>query len=128
MEIEAIGHALAWFTELMQLDGELLLVSDSSYALAACQALQICSANVALVHTVRRARRCEGDGRSIRGTHVKGHSGIPWNELADSLATAALEFPLFPQMHHLVAPWYCDFGRADPIPTLPPLIPLVTPC
>jgi len=50
------------------------------------------------------------------------------DELADSLATTALEFPLFPHMHRLVAPWYCDFGRADPIPNLPPLLPLVTPC
>ena len=36
-EIEAIGHALAWFTVLAKFEGELLLVSDSSFALAACQ-------------------------------------------------------------------------------------------
>jgi ribonuclease HI len=89
-EIEALGHALAWTSTLAFLDGEVLLIADNSHALAACQALQRCSANTALVQAVRRAWRREAERRVIRALHVKGHSGNPWNDLVDSLATAAM--------------------------------------
>ena len=34
-EVEALGHALAWLSTLQGLDGDVLLVADSTYALAA---------------------------------------------------------------------------------------------
>ncbi len=72
-EIEALGRALGWLCTVSALDGEAILVSDSSHALATCQALQRCSANVRLVHTVRRSWRREAEHRSVRALHVRGH-------------------------------------------------------
>jgi ribonuclease HI len=126
-KIEAIGHSLAWMGTLMHLDGGLQLVSDSAYAIAACQGMQRCSSYVRLVHTVRRTWRRAADVHSICATHVKGHSGDPWNELVDSLATAAMRTAFCPRMGFWVAPWYLVFSDLDVTPVITPLLPFVAP-
>ena len=50
IEIEAVGHALAWLRTLEHLDGAVLIASDRTHALMACQSLKRFSANVQLVH------------------------------------------------------------------------------
>ena len=65
-----------------------LIAVTSSYAIAACQALQRCSANVVSVPAVRRIWRRAAESRRIQATRVRGHSGDQWNRLADALATA----------------------------------------
>ena len=53
-EMEAFEHSLDWASALHEEVGEMLLVADNKYAIQAAQAMQRCSANIRLVHTVRR--------------------------------------------------------------------------
>lgn len=126
-QIEAIGHALGWLQTLTHLDGHTLIASDSAYAIAACQALQRCSVNVTLIHTVRRIWRRASTIRSISAIHVRGHSGDAWNELADSLASAAHRFSAVPSSTYWIAPWYYGLNVPDEIPRLRPSLPFVVP-
>ena len=115
-EVEALGHALDWFTTLELLDYEVLLVSDSEYALVACQALQRCSAYSRLIQTVRRAWRREADIRRVHAAHTKGHSGNPWNELVNS-RQCCLDLTLLSGYAVLGGPmeWWLHMGRPCPL-------------
>lgn len=90
-EVWAIGRAIQWVEETWGADAPLVVCSDSEWAIAAVQ--PTCtwrldakkrSARLALRVRVRLARM-----RRVSFRHVKGHSGLRFNERADELAGAA---------------------------------------
>ena len=104
-----------------------LLISDSKHALAAIQAAQRCNANVSLVHATRRMLRRLCGSKKVALGNKASHSGNPWNELVDSLATAAMHGSYLPRTDYWTAPWYHGFAEFDPVPVLSPLLPFVAP-
>jgi ribonuclease HI len=84
-ELAAIGRAL----ELMEgRDGPAVIYSDSEYAIGLLTKGWKAKANKEIVAGVRRAL---AGRRNVTLRKVKGHAGVPENELVDELARAAAE-------------------------------------
>ena len=47
------------------------------------------SSNRAVAISALLLARCAGGARPLHYTHIKSHTGHPWNELADTLAAGA---------------------------------------
>lgn len=79
-ELCAIWRALRQFPR----DAELLIRSDSEYAIGALTLDWARNVNGGLIRRIRE----DLDGRTVKFEHVDGHSGIEGNEIADQLAKA----------------------------------------
>ena len=93
-ELQASCCAVLWLAEQTQLDDSMRMDIrlDSKYAAAAAMGVQRCSSNNDLLHKLRHHWHCV-NGSVVGGfvmTHVRSHKGEPWNEMADSLAEAAV--------------------------------------
>jgi ribonuclease HI len=115
-ELTAIGEAFRWVSALcLEVEagrrpsdfGEVVCRYDSEYAAKSVTGEFNGKKNTALIGRVRVAyrgaqaalRRLGGQGqtRSIRFKHVKGHAGHRWNEKADELANEGLVRTMRPE-------------------------------
>ena len=83
-----------WLAEQTQFDKSMRLEIrfDSKYAATAAVGTQRCSSNTELVHKLKHQWQCVNESAfgGVGMTHVGGHKGDPWNEMADSPAEAAM--------------------------------------
>ena len=87
-ELAAIGIAVATTADSSLASRELVVRTDSEYALGALTRAHDTDPtrpNAKLINHIRGLLR----GRAVRFEHVPGHSGIPGNERADQLAGLA---------------------------------------
>ena len=90
---------------------------DSNFAAAAIMETQQCSSNTELVHTLRHHWHCV-NGRVFGGVgmthvHVRGHSGEPWNEMAESFVEAAMSRCSVPGSRKELEKGMMSFRRAQ---------------
>ena len=89
------------------------------YSIRAVQALRRCFCNVERVHAARGAWRLLSPRRKVRATHIKAHSGHPWNEMVDVLATEVNRGCIYPVLDYDLAHWYALFPGPPPPQTSP---------
>ena len=86
-ELQAMCCAVLWLIEQNRVEASMLLEIrfDSKYVAAAAVGKQRCSSNTELVHKLRQHWQClnENTFGGVGMTHVRGHKGDPWNEMAD---------------------------------------------
>ena len=118
---------MGWAFTLQAELGEMLFIADSKYSIMSTQALQRCSANTRLVHTVRRIWRRLTATRRARAAHGKGHNGDPWHECVDVLAPAAHRGRLFPLYEYRIAPRHLGLPQLDPQEEIEEVLPVLLP-
>ena len=114
-ELQATCCAVLWLIE--QNDSMRLEIRfDSEYAAAAAVGTQRCSSNTELVHKLRHHWQCANESSfgGVGMTHVRGRKGDPWNEMADSLAEAAMNGCVVPSSRTESEKWMLSF-RGVPV-------------
>ena len=117
-ELQAMCCAVLWLIEQNRIDASMRLEIrfGSKYAAAAAVGTQRCSSNTELVHKLRYHWQCvdENTFGGVGMTQVRGHKVDPWNEMADSLAEAAMNGCVVPSSRTELEKWMLSF-RGVPV-------------
>ena len=117
-ELQAMCCAVLWLIEQNRIDDSMQLEIrfDSKYAAAAAVGTQRCSSNTELIHKLRHHWQCVNENTfgGVGMTHVRGHKGDPWNEMADSFAEAAMNGCVVPSSRTELEKWMLSF-RGVPV-------------
>ena len=115
-ELQAMCCAVLWLIEQNRIIGSMIRCGwrfdvDSKYAAAAAVGTQRCSSNTELVHKLRHHWQCVNENTfgGVGMTHVRGHKGDSWNEMAESLAEAAMNGCVVPSSRTELEKWTLSF-------------------
>eukprot|EP00969_Alexandrium_andersonii_P005002 217218-Alexandrium_andersonii.AAC.1 len=103
-ELAAILLALRCMAGLQDV-GEFEVTSDSQWAIEAAQRELVPTAHADLAAWAAAMVEAHRRKRQVRFTHINGHVGHPWNELADAIAGHVVAGRLnAPAVHELLGP------------------------
>ena len=86
-ELVGVGEALLWLRDYDNNHDDVLIYVDSTYAPAVVEARWGYKSNHDLISCIQSILVQVRATRNVTFKHVYGHSGDPWNDVADELAT-----------------------------------------
>ena len=93
-ELVGVGEALLWLRDYDTHADDVLIYVDSTYAPAVVEARWGYKSNHELIRCIQSVLVQVRAVRNVTFRHVYGHSGDPWNDVADDLATLGQDIDL----------------------------------